>query len=53
MPVTVYGDTDVESRILFGEWFLIRFLDPSRDVRLDLRFFGLGVGIIGADDTPT
>ncbi len=50
VAVTVYGDTDVEPRLLWGEWFLIRFLDPSPNAELNASFFGLGAGIIGNDD---
>ncbi|MDH3706498.1 MAG: multicopper oxidase domain-containing protein [Acidimicrobiia bacterium] len=49
VPVTVYGDLDVEPAYLWGEWFLIRFLNPSNAV-LDTSFFGLGAGVIGNDD---
>ncbi|MGI9602663.1 MAG: malectin domain-containing carbohydrate-binding protein [Acidimicrobiales bacterium] len=50
VPVTVYGDTDVEPKFLWGEWFLIRFLNPSSNAVLDTSFFGLGAGVIGNDD---
>ena len=50
VPVTVYGDTDVEPALLWGEWFLIRFLNPSSNAVLDTTFFGLGAGVIGNDD---
>ncbi len=50
VPVTVYGDTDIEPRIWWGEWFFVKFLNPSSNAVLDNSFFGLGVGIIGNDD---
>ncbi|MDH3707021.1 MAG: hypothetical protein OES57_13205, partial [Acidimicrobiia bacterium] len=50
VPVTVYGDDDPEPKVLWGEWFLIRFQNPSGAV-LDTSFFGLGAGIIGEDDS--
>lgn len=50
VPVTVFGDTTPEPRLLWGEWFFVRFSNASSNARLDDSFFGLGVGIIGEDD---
>jgi hypothetical protein len=50
MPVTVYGDTEVEPPLFLGEWFFVRFPNPSPNATLDMSLFGMGVGIIGDDD---
>jgi hypothetical protein len=51
VAVTVIGDTVKEPAIYLGEWFFVRFLNPSANARLDLGFYGLGIGIIA--DEPT
>ncbi len=51
VPITVYGDTETEPPLLWGEWGLLRFFDASPNVVLDVSFFGLGVFVIVDDDT--
>ncbi|MGI9604367.1 MAG: Calx-beta domain-containing protein [Acidimicrobiales bacterium] len=49
VPVTVNGDTTIEPRVFWGEWFFIKFQNPT-NATIDSTFFGLGVGVIGNDD---
>ena len=49
MQIVVNGDTMKEPPLLYGEWVLVSFSNPT-GATIDPRFFGLGVGIIGDDD---
>jgi len=51
VAVTVFGDTVKEPALYLGEWFFVRFLNPSANARLDLSLFGLRIGIIGDETT--
>ncbi|MEQ8842248.1 MAG: Calx-beta domain-containing protein [Acidimicrobiales bacterium] len=50
VTIEVIGDTLDEPPAYLGEWVLISFANPSTNATLDLRFFGLGIGIIIDDD---
>ena len=50
VPVVVNGDTVPEPPLLWGEWLIVRFYDPSPNARIDQSFFGLGLGVILDDD---
>ena len=50
VSVTVKGDTLKEPPLLYGEWILVSFANPSASATLDPRFFGLGIGIVFDDD---
>ena len=50
VAITVHGDTVKEPPLLYGEWILVVFSNPSASATLDTSFFGLGIGIIGDDD---
>ena len=51
VPIVVNGDTVKEPPLLYGEWVLVLFSNPT-GATIDPRFYGLGIGIIG-DDDPT
>ena len=47
----VFGDTEVEAPLLYGEWGLVKFSNPSSNAVLDtVSFFGHGLIIIIDDD---
>jgi lysophospholipase L1-like esterase len=49
--VTIFGDTDPEPVLLYGEWLPVVFSNPSANAVIDTTtFFGLGLVIIGEDD---
>ncbi len=51
IPLEVFGDTEVEAPLLYGEWGLIAFSNPSANAVLDTTsFFGFGAVIILDDD---
>jgi len=50
VTVTVLGDTVVEPPLLYGEWGLVSFSNPSANATLDTSFFGLGIFVIIDDD---
>lgn len=50
VPIEVLGDTAVEPPLLWGEWLLVRFQNPSPNASLYLGFFGVGVLVILDDD---
>ena len=49
VPITVKGDTIKEPPLLYGEWILVSFSNPT-GATIEPKFFGLGVGIITDDD---
>ena len=49
VPITVIGDTIKEPPLLYGEWILVSFTDPT-GATIDPSFYGLGIGIIIDDD---
>jgi large repetitive protein len=49
VPITVLGDTIPEPPLLFGEWGLVLFSNPT-NATLDLSFFGAGIFVIIDDD---
>jgi hypothetical protein len=51
VSITVHGDTVEEPPLLYGEWILVAFSNPSATATLDVStFFGVGIGIIADDD---
>ena len=50
VPVTVFGDTEVEPPLLYGEWGLVHFANPSPNATVHPGFFGLAVVIIVDND---
>lgn len=51
VPIEILGDTIDEPPLLYGEWGLIQFMNPSANALLDTSsFFGLGLFIIFDDD---
>ncbi len=50
VSITVYGDTIAETPLVWGEWILVSFSNPSANATVDLSFYGLGVGVIFDDD---
>ena len=53
VAITVHGDTLKEPPLLYGEWILVHFTNPS-GATIDPSFWGLGIGVIIDDDpTPT
>jgi glucose/arabinose dehydrogenase/PKD repeat protein len=52
VPITVLGDRLDEPPLLFGEWGLVAFSNPSANATLDTSFFGLGIFNIIDDDPP-
>jgi len=50
VPIEVLGDTDVEAPLLWGEWGLVQFSNPSANAVLNQGFFGAGLFIIFDDD---
>jgi hypothetical protein len=50
VPVEILGDTIDEPPLLYGEWALLSFSNPSPNAKLWPRFFGLGLIIIIDDD---
>ncbi|MBK5288894.1 MAG: PQQ-dependent sugar dehydrogenase [Acidimicrobiia bacterium] len=50
VPITVFGDTTPEPPLLYGEWGLLAFSNPSANANLDVSFYGLGIFIIVDDD---
>ena len=51
IPISVLGDRVPEEPLLYGEWALIAFSNPSANAVLDTQtFFGLGLVIIVDDD---
>ena len=52
VPITVLGDTIDEPPLLYGEWGLVSFSNPSANATLDLSFYGLGIFAIIDDDPP-
>ncbi|NNE73076.1 MAG: hypothetical protein HKN26_05380 [Acidimicrobiales bacterium] len=50
VPVEVLGDTLDEPPLLYGEWGIVSFTNPSPNAILDTAFFGLGLIIIIDDD---
>ncbi len=50
VPITILGDTEVETPLFLGEWVTVRFFDPSANARIEPSLFGLAVAIIGDDD---
>ena len=51
VAITVNGDTLVEPPLLYGEWILVVFSNPTGSgASLDTSFFGLGIGVIVDDD---
>ena len=48
--VSAMGDTTDEPPLLYGEWGLLSFSNPSANATLDLSFYGLGVFVIVDDD---
>ena len=53
VELTVNGDTTDEPDLLYGEWALVRFSDPT-NATIDPVFYGLGIGVIIDDDAaPT
>jgi len=52
--LTVNGDRVDEPDLLWGEWALVRFSNPSANATVDTAFYGLGIGVIFDDDpAPT
>ena len=52
VPIRVWGDRVGEPPLLFGEWGLIAFSNPSANATLDTTFYGLGVFVIVDNDPP-
>jgi glucose/arabinose dehydrogenase/PKD repeat protein len=52
VSVTVLGDTIDEPPLLYGEWVLLQFSNPSSNAALDASFYGLGIAVILDDDPP-
>ena len=50
VPIEVLGDTVDEPPLLFGEWGLISFSNPSPNATIDTSFFGLALVVIIDDD---
>ena len=50
VTVEVFGDTIGEPPLLYGEWAVLSFSNPSANAVLDTTFFGFGVVIIVDDD---
>ena len=50
VSITVNGDTVHEPPLLYGEWVLVAFNNPSTNATLDTSFYGLGIGVIIDDD---
>ena len=54
VDVEVLGDTLYEPPLLYGEWGIVSFFDPSANAVLDDVFFGAGVFVILDDESqPT
>ena len=52
VSITVLGDTIDEPPLLYGEWALLSFSNPSSNAALDASFYGLGIAVIVDDDPP-
>lgn len=52
VEIEVFGDLIDEPDLLYGEWLLVAFSNPSSSATLDLSQFGLGIGVIVDDDPP-
>ncbi|MEM7141984.1 MAG: galactose oxidase-like domain-containing protein [Actinomycetota bacterium] len=53
ITLEIIGDTDSEPPLLWGEWALIDFQDPTGGTVIDPNmFFGLGIVVIIDDDPP-
>lgn len=52
IDIEVFGDLDGEAPLLYGEWGLVQFSNPSPNAVLDTFFFGVGLFIIIDDDDP-
>ena len=50
IPITVLGDTVDEPPLIFGEWGVVAFSNPTADATLDPAFFGLALVVIMDDD---
>ena len=50
VSITVHGDDVAEAPLLWGEWILVAFSNPSVNAILDTSFYGLGIGVIIDDD---
>lgn len=50
VSITVHGDTEHELPLVWGEWILVSFTNPSANATIDPSFYGLGVGVIFDDD---
>lgn len=50
VSVTVKGDDVAEAPLLWGEWILVAFSNPSANATLNTSFYGLGIGVVIDDD---
>jgi hypothetical protein len=50
IPIEILGDTADEPPLLWGEWGLVRFSDPTNATLDDATFFGHGLFVIIDDD---
>ena len=50
VSITVHGDLIGEVPLLWGEWILVAFSNPSDTAVLDTSFWGLGIGVVVDDD---